>query len=69
MKKKLLLVTFPVDLGNRTFEKRFVKLFESFLDLKIYRFIPNQKSTDSFWKYSTTIGRRFLSSLDRKSVV
>ncbi|PIG92506.1 glycosyltransferase family 4 protein [Gloeocapsopsis sp. IPPAS B-1203] len=69
MKKKLLLVTFPVDLGNRTFEKRFVKLFESFLDLKIYRFVPNQKSTDSFWKYSTTIGRRFLSSLELQQKV
>lgn len=64
MKKKLLLVTFPVDLGNRTFEKRFIQLFENFLDLKVYRFIPNQKSTNSFLEYSTTIKKRFLSSFE-----
>jgi len=29
MKKKLLLVTFLVDLGNKTFENRFIKLFEN----------------------------------------
>lgn len=64
MKKKLLLVTFPVDLGNRTYEKRFIKLFENFLDLKIYRFIPDQKSTDYFLKQSITVGKRFLSSFE-----
>jgi glycosyltransferase involved in cell wall biosynthesis len=67
--KKLLLVTFPVDLGNRTFEKRFIKLFENFLDLQVYRFIPDQKSTDSFLKYFTTIGKRFLSSFELQEKV
>jgi glycosyltransferase involved in cell wall biosynthesis len=69
MKKKLLLVTFPVDLGNKTFEKRFIKLFENHLDLEVYRFIPNQKSADSFLKHSITIGRRFLSSFELQQKV
>jgi len=64
MKKKLLLVTFPVDLGNKTFENRFVKLFENFFDLEVYRFIPNQKTPDSLLKYSSTIGKRFLGSFE-----
>jgi glycosyltransferase involved in cell wall biosynthesis len=40
--KKLLLVTFPVDLGSTTFEKRFINLFQDTpeIDLKIFRFIP-----------------------------
>lgn len=40
--KKLLLVTFPVDLGSTTFEKRFINLFQNSpeIDLKIFRFIP-----------------------------
>lgn len=44
MKKKLLLVTFPIDLGSTTFEKRFIKMFESCpnIDLKVYRFAANQ---------------------------
>jgi glycosyltransferase involved in cell wall biosynthesis len=64
MKKKLLLVTFPVDLGNTTYENRFIKLFENFLDLKVHRFIPNQKTPDSLLKYATTIGKRFLGSFE-----
>lgn len=64
MKKKLLLVTFPVDLGNKTLENRFIKLFENFLDLEVYRFIPNQKAPDSLLKYSSTIGKRFLGSFE-----
>ncbi|MGB3422411.1 MAG: glycosyltransferase family 4 protein [Dolichospermum sp.] len=40
--KKLLLVTFPVDLGNTTYEKRFINLFQNSpeIDLKIFRFAP-----------------------------
>jgi glycosyltransferase involved in cell wall biosynthesis len=64
MKKKLLLVTFPVDLGNKTLAKRFIKLFEPFLDLKVYSFIPNQNVPDSFLKYSTTVGKRFLGAFE-----
>jgi glycosyltransferase involved in cell wall biosynthesis len=39
---KLLLVTFPVDLGNTTYEKRFINLFQNRpeIDLKIFRFAP-----------------------------
>lgn len=44
--KKLLLVTFPVDLGNATFEKRFVDLFQQDpdLDLELFRFVTKQKN-------------------------
>ncbi|MEL6495659.1 MAG: glycosyltransferase family 4 protein [Cyanobacteria bacterium J06623_7] len=44
--KKLLLVTFPVDLGNATFEKRFVDLFQQDpeLDLELFRFVTEQKN-------------------------
>jgi glycosyltransferase involved in cell wall biosynthesis len=39
---KLLLVTFAIDLGSNTFEKRFIHLFQNRheLDLKIFRFAP-----------------------------
>lgn len=42
--KKLLLVTFPVDLGNLTYEKRFIQLFkeEKDIDVKLFRFDHNQ---------------------------
>ena len=47
MMKKLLLVTFPVDLGNATFEKRFVDLFQQDpdLDLELFRFVTKQKNS------------------------
>ena len=46
MKKKILLVTFPVDLGSASFEKRFVGMFERCpdIDLQVYRFSVNQNS-------------------------
>jgi hypothetical protein len=69
MKNKLLLVTFPVDLGNRTFEKRFIQLFEHELDLKVYRFIPGQKPVKSFTDYLATAGNRFLNSAELQNVV
>lgn len=69
MKKKLLLVTFPVDLGNQTLAKRFIKLFEHVVDLQVYSFIPNQKPLNSFGEYSTTIGKRFLASFELQSKV
>ncbi len=42
--KKLLLITFPVDLGNITYEKRFISLFKdkANIDLKLLRFASNQ---------------------------
>ena len=64
MKNKLLLVTFPVDLGNKTYAKRFVKLFENVVDLEVYSFIPNQKAPNSLLEYSKTIGNRFLGSFE-----
>jgi len=44
--KKLLLVTFPVDLGSKTFEKRFVDLFQSDIeiDFKVFRFAPSPRN-------------------------
>jgi hypothetical protein len=41
--KKILLVTFPVDLGNSTYEKRFINLFSECenIDLKLFKFAPN----------------------------
>ena len=40
---KLLLVTFPVDLGNATYEKKFVNFFSTCpeIDLQVFRFAPN----------------------------
>lgn len=67
--KKLLLVTFPVDLGNRTFEKRFIQLFETSVDLKVHRFIPSQTFPNTFLKYLATIGRRFLASFELQRIV
>lgn len=67
--QKLLLVTFPVDLGNQTFEKRFIQLFETGVDLKVYRFIPNQKFPNTFLKYLATISRRFLASFELQRIV
>jgi len=69
MKRKLLLVTFPVDLGNKTLAKRFIKLFENFVDLKVYSFIPNQKTPNSLLEYSTTISKRFLGAFDLQNKV
>lgn len=45
--KKLLLVTFPIDLGSTAFEKRFVSLFQSHpdLNLKIFRFATSARSS------------------------
>lgn len=69
MKKKLLLVTFPVDFGSKTFEQRYIKLFENYLDLKVYRFVPgqfvpNQKYSNPLLRFSATIGRRLLGSIE-----
>lgn len=42
--KKLLLVTFSVDLGSAAYEKRFISFFEGSpeVDLQVFRFAPNQ---------------------------
>lgn len=45
--KKILLITFPVDLGNATYEKRFISLFKekADIDLKVFRFNSNQSKS------------------------
>jgi glycosyltransferase involved in cell wall biosynthesis len=69
MKNKLLLVTFPVDFGSRTFEQRYINLFNNYLDLKVYRFVPDQFVPDR--KYSnallgllSTVSRRLMGSIE-----
>lgn len=65
IEKKLLLVTFPVDLGNRTNEKRLISIFESHLDLRVHQFIPNQAQRGvpaTKFAYTSVIARRFLGS-------
>jgi len=42
---KLLLVTFPVDLGNLTLERNLINLFEGRCDLKVHRFAAEQSAT------------------------
>jgi glycosyltransferase involved in cell wall biosynthesis len=65
MKKKLLFVTFPVDLGNSTFEHRFINLFDdSSIDLEVHRFMPNQKSPTSFYEFCIVVWKRFLGSFE-----
>ena len=68
MKNKLLLVTFPIDFGSKTFEQRYVKLFENCFDLKVYRFVPeqfvpDQKYSNPLLRFATTIGGRILGSI------
>lgn len=63
MKNKLLLVTFPVDLGNTTLTTRFVKIFETYVDLKIYAFNPQTKGhTSSKSDYAQIFAKRLFSS-------
>lgn len=69
MVKKLLLVTFPIDFGSKSFEQRYIKLFENYLDLRVHRFVsdqfvPNQKYSNAFLRSSATLGRRFLGSIE-----
>lgn len=67
MKYKLLLVTFPIDYGSQTFEKRYIKFFENHVDLKTYRFVPDQfvprqKNLIPLLRTSANIIGRFLGS-------
>ncbi len=64
MTKKLFLVTFPVDLGNTTFENKFTSLFSGNVDLKTYQFHPekNKKHPTSILGYTIRIFKRFLAS-------
>ena len=68
--KKLLLVTFPVDLGNATFEKRFVDLFEQDpdLDLELFRFVTKQNNPHPnsifSWAYLQIFLKRLRVSMD-----
>jgi glycosyltransferase involved in cell wall biosynthesis len=69
MKEKLLLITFPVDLGNKTLAKRFVKLFENAVDLQVHDFIPNQKTPGSVLEYSLTVANRLVGSVELQNKV
>lgn len=59
MKHKLLLVTFPIDFGNITLERRLIQVFENHVDLKVYRFAtsPNKQM-----RSQDLIRRRFFES-------
>jgi glycosyltransferase involved in cell wall biosynthesis len=61
MHKKLLLVTFPVDLGNKTLEERLSKLFKSCseIDFKVYRFSPNENAIHPTSTFSLNYGKKF----------
>lgn len=71
VRKKILLVTFPVDLGNATFETRFIDLFKDSVDLKVHRFIANSSKRHPitnigyFWR----ITQRFFASFKLKLAV
>jgi glycosyltransferase involved in cell wall biosynthesis len=73
MKNKLLLVTFPIDFGSRTFEQRYIKLFENRFDLRVYRFVPNQfvpnQNSNPLLRFSATIGGRFIGSIELQKQV
>jgi glycosyltransferase involved in cell wall biosynthesis len=74
MKNKLLLVTFPIDFGSKTFEQRYIKLFENCFDLKVYRFVPdqfvpNQKHSNPLLRFATTIGGRIFGSIELQKQV
>ena len=75
MKKKLLLVTFPIDLGSATFEKRFIKMFERSpdIDLQVYRFAADQSQSSPnsmlTFGYTQKIGRRILDSIKLQKAV
>ncbi|NJM17699.1 MAG: glycosyltransferase family 4 protein [Richelia sp. RM2_1_2] len=61
MIKKLLLVTFPIDLGSTTFEQLFIKMFDSCpnIDLKVYRFAANQNHIHPKSIFTLDYARKF----------
>ena len=75
MKKKLLFVTFPIDLGSTSFERRFVEMFDrcSEIDLEVYRFAVSQNHihpTSLFTiDYAKQIWRRVVASKKLHKVV
>ncbi|BAZ83343.1 glycosyltransferase family 4 protein [Sphaerospermopsis kisseleviana CS-549] len=72
---KLLLVTFSVDLGSTTFEKRFINLFQNQpeLDLKTFRFAPitrNSHPRSIFTlDYASLLFSRFRDSINLYQVI
>lgn len=62
MKRKILLVTFPVDLGSTSFEKRFVEMFKSCsdIDLQVYRFSANQNHIHPKSIFTIDYAKKFL---------
>lgn len=71
MKNKLLLVSFPVDLGNSTFEKRLIEMFKDSIDLKVYRFDtkPRKKYSNPHIHYVAIILERFIRSYELQKEV
>ncbi|OUL26024.1 hypothetical protein BV378_13795 [Nostoc sp. RF31YmG] len=57
MENKLLLVSFPIDLGNAGYEKRLIGMFQNLLDLKVYRFVEPPEKPIS---HKVLIRQRFL---------
>jgi glycosyltransferase involved in cell wall biosynthesis len=57
MRKKILCVSFPVDLGNESMEQLYVRFFEGFLDVKTYRFAPRLRNSSDSDYYRTVIRR------------
>jgi glycosyltransferase involved in cell wall biosynthesis len=72
MKNKLLLVTFPVDLGSTSYAERLINTFKDNVDLKVYCFMPQtQEHTPktSILKYASIIGKRLLGSYELQKEV
>ncbi len=59
--KKILLVTFPIDLGSTSFERRLIKMFESCsdIDLSVYRFSVNQNHIHPNSIFTLDYARKF----------
>lgn len=70
MKNKLLLVTFPVDLGSTTYATRLINTFDNYVDLQVYSFKPQTKEhTSSKLDYAQIFAKRLLNSHHLQQVV
>jgi glycosyltransferase involved in cell wall biosynthesis len=72
MKNKLLLVTFPVDLGSTSYAQRLINTFKDNVDLKVYCFMPQtqeHRPKTSILKYASIIGKRLLGSYELQKEV
>jgi glycosyltransferase involved in cell wall biosynthesis len=72
MKNKLLLVTFPVDLGSTSYAERLINIFKENVDLKVYCFMPQtqeHRPQTSILKYASIVGKRLLGSYELQKEV